>query len=327
MNKRTVLFSSLLLIALLLTAAANFWSKFVSNNDLPIVGITQITTHPALDEAREGIIAGLKDRGYVDKETAILSFKNANGDPSLTLPIAQQFVRQQVHVIVPITTPSALGAAKSTQDIPIVFCGVSDPVGVNLVQDTNQPGGNITGASDQWPFEQQISTFLEIMPDRRKIGLMYKSGDDVAKLGLDALLKIKDKLRFELETRPVSNPSDIYPTAVALYKDVDVVYTGIDHLIAENLESLVRAANEAGKPLLGGDSGAVEKGAIMALSINMTDLGVLCGNMVSDVLEGKNPGEMPIKTLTFGDLFVNKKVADKFNLSVDALKKYSPIVH
>src|SRR6266481_3276459 len=81
------------------------------NKRLPIVAITQIATHPALDEVRAGLIEGLKKRGYEDGKTITIVFKNASGDPSLTLPIAQEFVRMSPAVIVPISTPSALSVA------------------------------------------------------------------------------------------------------------------------------------------------------------------------------------------------------------------------
>src|ERR1051326_2538625 len=74
---------------------------------LPVVAITQIATHPALDEVRAGIVEGLKKRGYEDGKTVTIVFKNANGDPSLTVPIAEEFVRMNPSVIVPISTPSS----------------------------------------------------------------------------------------------------------------------------------------------------------------------------------------------------------------------------
>ena len=71
--------------------------------DRPVVAITQIASHPALDEVREGIIDGLKKRGYTDGENIEIMFKNADGDASLTLAIAQDFARRSPAVIVPVT--------------------------------------------------------------------------------------------------------------------------------------------------------------------------------------------------------------------------------
>ena len=286
----------------------------------PVVTITQIATHPALDEVRVGIIEGLKKRGYEDGKNVTIVFKNANGDPSLTLPIAEEFVRMNPSVIVPISTPSTLSVAKATKTIPIVFSGVTDPVGTGLVTNLQQPGGNITGVSDQWPFEAQVNAFLKVFPKARRIGMIYTRGDDVSKIGVDAMTELSKKLGFELRLSPVSQASDIYPSAVALLRDVDAIYTGIDHLVLENLDGLVKAAREARKPLFGGESGSVEKGGVLALSINMTSFGDLTAEQVVKVLGGQKPGDIPVAVVTSGDLLVNKAAATQFGLDLTALQ-------
>jgi len=290
------------------------------NEQLPIVTITQIATHPALDEVRAGLIEGLRKRGYEDGKTVRIVFKNANGDPSLTLPIAQEFVRMNPAVIVPISTPSTLSVAKATNSLPIVFSGVTDPVGTGLVKNLDRPGGNITGVSDQWPFEAQVSAFLKVFPKAHRIGMLYTRGDDVSKIGVNAMTDLSKKLGFELRLSPVSQASDIYPAAVAMLRDVDAIYTGIDHLILENLDGLVKASREARKPLFGGESGSVEKGGVLALSINMTSFGDLTADLVAKILRGQKPADIPVAVVTSGNLLVNKAAAGQFGLDLSALQ-------
>ena len=98
------------------------------------IGISQVATHPALDATREGIIAGLADNGYVDGDNLIVDYQNSEGDPSLFGSIAQQFVTNDVDIIVCIATPNAqaaIAAAEGT-DIPVVFTAVTDPVGSGI---------------------------------------------------------------------------------------------------------------------------------------------------------------------------------------------------
>ncbi|CAN5466289.1 ABC transporter substrate-binding protein [soil metagenome] len=291
-----------------------------NQKDLPIVTITQIATHPALDEVREGLIEGLKKRGYEDGKTVTIVFKNANGDALLTLPIAEEFVRMNPTVIVPISTPSSLSVAKATKTIPIVFSGVTDPINTGLVNNLENPGGNITGVSDQWPFEAQVTAFQKWFPKAHRIGMLYTRGDDVSKIGVDALTELSKKLGFDLQLVPVSQSSDIYPAAVALLRDVDAIYTGIDHLLLENTDGLIKASREARKPLFGGESGSVEKGAVLAISINMKDFGDLTAEQVVKVLKGQNPGQIPVAVVTKGDLLVNRAAATEFGLDISALQ-------
>jgi putative tryptophan/tyrosine transport system substrate-binding protein len=292
-----------------------------ANGSVPVVAITQIATHPALDEVRAGILSGLAKRGYVDGKNVKIIFRNANGDPALTSSIAGDFVRRNVTVIVPISTPSALAVAQSTKTIPIVFSGVTDPIGVGLVKDLTSPGGNITGVSDRWPFKLQVEEFLKAFPERKRIGMLYTRGDDVSKIGVESMTALSKELGFELVLRPVSSAEDIYPTAVSLLGQTDAIYTGIDHLILENMSGLVKAANEANKPLFGGESGSVELGGVLAVTINMTEFGQITGEMVADVLEGAKPANLAIKTVSNGDLYINRAAAIRFGLNVDGLQK------
>lgn len=298
-----------------------FTPKNKDENELPIVAITQIATHPALDEVREGIITGLEKRGYKDGENIKIIFRNANGDASLTLPIAQDFVRRSPAVIVPISTPSTLAVQKSTKRIPIIFSGVADPKGSGIVSNFEHPGGNITGVCDRWPFEKQVKTFLDVFPDTKKIGMLYTQGDDVSRIGVESMKKIKDSLGFELILVPISSPQDIYTSAVALLQRVDTIFTGIDHMVLENMDGLAKAAKEAKKPLFGGEPGSVKKGAVIAYSIDMTEFGDTTADMIVEVLKGRNPKEMPVRVVSNGKILVNRSAANRFKLDISALKK------
>lgn len=302
-------------------AIYNFRADTEGQSRLPVVAITQIATHPALDQVREGIIAGLEDAGFNDGQNIEIIFKNANGDGSLTTSIAQEFVRMNASVIVPISTPSSLAVATSTDTIPIVFSGVTDPVTTGLVNNLENPGKNITGVSDRWPFNEQVATFLEYFPDVKVVGMVFTRGDDVSEIGVNAMKILSSELGFDLELRAVSSASDIFAVTQALFRDVDAIYTGIDHLVLENMEGLVKASNEANKPLFGGESGSVEKGAVLAVSINMLDFGRLTAESIAQVLNGENPGAISIKTVSNGDLLVNREAANKFNLDIDSMIK------
>lgn len=309
----------LTLVALVVLGGYVMFRGDRTDGSVPTVAITQIATHPALDEVRAGIISGLAERGYQDGTTVRIVFRNANGDASLTVPIAEDFLRISPDVIVPISTPSAISVATSTNTVPIVFSGVTDPVGTGLVDSLDGSGTNITGVSDRWPFEAQVQTFIDVFPDTKVLGMLFTQGDDVSRIGVDAVAELASQLDFELRTYPVSAAQDVYPVAVAALRDVDAIYTGIDHLLLENMDGLVKAANEARKPLYGGESGSVEKGAVLAVSINMTDFGKLTSELVVQVLQGTHPGEIPVRVVDSGTLLVNEEAAKRFGLDVDQL--------
>ena len=94
------------------------------------IGIMTITSHPSLDAIRQGVIDQLESAGYVDGENMVLLLGNAEGDMATLGTIVQQFLDEDVDLIVATTTPALQAAYNATQDAqgpPVFFNGVSNP--------------------------------------------------------------------------------------------------------------------------------------------------------------------------------------------------------
>ncbi len=141
------------------------------------VAVTAIVEHPALDAARDGVKDALAAAGFKEGENLKFVYQSAQGNPATAAQIARQFVGEAPDVIVPISTPSAQAVVSATRDIPIVFTAVSDPVGAQLVKDMAKPGGNVTGLSDMSPVAEHIKLIKEVMPNIKKLGYLYNSGE------------------------------------------------------------------------------------------------------------------------------------------------------
>ena len=59
--------------------------------------------------------------------------------------LAKELVDLRPDAIFGVTTPVIGALARETRTIPIVFAGVSDPIGSGFVANLAHPGGNITG--------------------------------------------------------------------------------------------------------------------------------------------------------------------------------------
>ena len=102
----------------------------------------------------QGIQDGLAEEGYKGDQVKI-DFMNSEGDQSKVATMSKQLVSNGNDVVVGIATPAAQGLASATKDLPVIMAAITDPVGANLVQNLEKPGGNITGVSDHNPAEQQ----------------------------------------------------------------------------------------------------------------------------------------------------------------------------
>src|SRR5690606_30935118 len=145
--KRLLSLASLaLLVVLAALVPAGIFSPALAQAPVRI-GITQFMEHPALDAFRIGFLEAIEEAGYVIGQDIIIDYQNSQGDMTLVRAIAEKFVQNQYDMIYAITTPSLLAVANLTKDIPIVFAGVRDPVGSQVVESFERPGGNITGTS------------------------------------------------------------------------------------------------------------------------------------------------------------------------------------
>jgi putative ABC transport system substrate-binding protein len=88
---------------------------------------------------------GLREAGWVEGRNIRTDYRWADGDPDRLRAYAAEIVGSAPEAIFCNSTPVLAALRKETQTIPIVFTGVSDPVGAGFVASLARPGGNLTG--------------------------------------------------------------------------------------------------------------------------------------------------------------------------------------
>ena len=219
-----------------------------SDDGMLKVGIIQLMEHPSLDTIRESIIEGLEDEGYVDGENIKIDYQNGQNDMSTMKNIAQKFVGDEVDVIVAIATPAAQAALSETTDIPIVFAAITDPVDAELVDSLENPGGNVTGTSDEVSAEQIMNLANDITPGFKTIGALYNIGEDNSVSVVAGLKDFAAKNGYKVVESTVTNTSEVQQAAQYLADKVDVVFSPIDNTVASSLAVVTDIFNNADIP-------------------------------------------------------------------------------
>ncbi len=252
------------------------------------IGISQIVTHPALDATREGIIAGLAEKGYVEGDNIEIDYQNSEGDMNLVASIAQKFVSDKVDAIVSIATPNSLAAidaAKGT-DIPVIFSAITDPAGSGMVTDwDNHPNENVTGVSDMIVVQDDVQLITQIVPDVEKIGTLYNAGEANSVFLTTKLTEACDALGIEVVGSTVSTSAAVLAAAQALVGRVDAIWVGTDNTVVSGLEALIKVCEDNQIPLFPADEPSIERGGIAAYGFDYYDIGLQTGYMVARVLE------------------------------------------
>ncbi|HEX6594068.1 MAG TPA: ABC transporter substrate-binding protein [Bacillota bacterium] len=273
------------------------------------IGATQIVEHPSLDQAYEGFKAALEEAG-LDVE---YDFQNAQNDKSNVNTISQNFVSDGVDLIFANSTPSALGALQATNDIPIVFTSVTDPVDANLVTSMEEPGDNITGVVDLHPeaIDETVNFIDTYFPDS-KVGLIYNAGEQNSVAQIETVQTAADGTSLSFVERTVSNSAEVQQATTSIVDEVDVIYIVTDNTVVSALDSVVGVANDQDTPLIVGEPDSLTKGGFATFGIDYYTIGYRTGEMAVDLLTGeKTPKDIPVEYPPKIQLYINKEAAEE----------------
>lgn len=287
------------------------------------IGITQLVEHPALDSAREGFIAALKDKGYEEGKNLKIDYQNAQNQQPTANTIAGNFVSSKVDMILAISTPSAQAALNKTSKIPILITAVTDPVGTGLAKSLDSSGNNVTGTSDDVPIDKQLDLLKKLLPNAKKVGVIYNTAEKNSQVQVESAKKAAPNAGLEVVEIGVTGTNDIAQAVANALDKIDVVYVPTDNTIASAIPLLVDKCYSKNIPIIASEAGMVKKGALATSGIDYYQLGYQTGLKAVEVINGKEPKDIPITVLEEMQLVINTDAAKKLNIEIpsDILEK------
>lgn len=286
------------------------------------VGVLQLVSHPALDQIYEGIKEGLADEGLEEGKNLKLLFQNGQGDQSKLNTMSQQLVQDKADVLVGIATPAAQALDNNVKkkDIPIVLGAITDPKGAGLVASNDKPGANITGVSDQPPVGEIIQLAKKLLPNAKKVGMLYSSSEMNSQFQVAEATKKAESLGLEVVNKPVATTNEVAQTVQVLAQEVDFVFIPLDNTIANAMETVSQEATKQKLPVFPSVETMVEQGGVATVGISQKELGVQTGKMAAKIAKGESdPATTPIYTFSKGETIVNRAQAELFGINVDQL--------
>src|SRR5699024_11194176 len=153
-------------------------------------------------------------------------------------------------VIVAIATPAAQAVVAATKTIPVVYSAVTDPVAAQLVSSMDASGTNVTGVSDALVLEKQVELIQKILPDAKRVGMVYNPGEANSVVVVERLRELLPKSGMSLVEATAARTVDVGAAARSLVGKVDVIYTNTDNNVVSAYEALVKVGNDAQIPLI-----------------------------------------------------------------------------
>lgn len=291
----------------------------------PQIAITQIVAHPSLDQIRQGILDELIDQKLIQKDLSDVIYQNAQGNITIAAQIAQRFVALKPKVIVAITTPSAQTMMKAAKDalIPIVFGAVTDPLDAGLVPRLKDHKGWITGTVDLPLPKTQLSFIKKILPNGRKIGLVYNPSEKNSQKQVKAIKEVATTFGIEVEEASAFKTADVAQATSYLTDKVEAILLPNDNTVISALETIIKIAKKSGIPVFASDPESVKSGAVAAVANDQYQVGRKTGMMVANILKGQDIKEIDVQIIAAGKSYINEKALKDLGLNPPSSEKDS----
>jgi putative tryptophan/tyrosine transport system substrate-binding protein len=106
---------------------------------------------PPLPAMLSAFREALQQRGWTEGKNLSIDVRWPKGSFAQDPGLISEVLHSNVDVIVAWATPTALAVRRATSTIPIVFLGISDPVGSGLAASLAHPGARHTSFPAQTP--------------------------------------------------------------------------------------------------------------------------------------------------------------------------------
>lgn len=285
------------------------------------IGIGQFAEHGSLDNCREGFLQGLADEGIIEGKNLTILYENAQADGGTASQIINNFLSKKADLICAIATPiaqAAYGGAKK-DGIPVIYTAVTDPVAAALANEDGTPVGEVTGTSDKLPVEKQLEMIRQILPDAKKIGILYSTSEVNSETAIAEYKAAAGNYGFEIVEGPVTSTADIPLAADSILEKVDCLNNLTDNTVVSSLPMILDKASKKNIPVFGSEVEQVKIGCLASMGLDYIDLGKQTGKMAAQVLKGeKKASELNFEVIEEAAFYGNTKVAENLGITLPA---------
>ena len=305
-----------LVAALALSTMVGCSSK-KDSSDQKKIGVVQLVEHDALDASYKGFKDGLEKAGYKDGDKIKIEYKNAQNEQSNCQTIAKQFVTDKCDLVLAIATPAAQAMANESKDIPILVTAVTDPADAKLVKSNKKPGTNVSGTSDLTPVAKQMNLLKELIPNAKKVAMLYCSAEANSLYQIQLFEAALDKDGIAYKEYAIADTNEVQSVTTAAAGECDVLYIPTDNTLASVTETVYNVVAPAKVPVIAGEEGICNGCGVATLSISYYDLGYATGEMAYEILaEGADITTMDVRYAPNVTKKYNAKICEELGITV-----------
>ncbi|MDY5845958.1 MAG: ABC transporter substrate-binding protein [Bariatricus sp.] len=280
------------------------------------IGICQQLEHPALDQATQGFEDACKEK--FGEENVTFDLQNGQGEQANCATIANNFVADNVDLILANATTALQCSAAATDSIPILGTSVTDyATALDITDWSGATGMNISGTSDLAPIDEQAKMMLELLPDVKTVGILYCSAEPNSAYQAKLFTEAMEAEGVACKEFTAADSNEIQSVVTSAIEECDALYIPTDNTMAGNTEVINNICLPAKKPIIAGEQGICSGCGIATLSISYYDIGYRAGEMAYEILvNGADVSTMDIEFAPEVTKMYNPTICDELGITI-----------
>jgi len=268
---------------------------------LPAIAILQQTSSMVLEDAVQGMIAGLAERGFVADQTVTIQRYNAEGDLAQGNAIAREIVGGPFDLVLTSSTPSlqAVATANSRGRVKHVFAAVADPFSAGVGLDRADPlvhPPHMVGYGSLAPVDLTFRIARRINPRLARVGVAHNPAESNSRRFLELARASCGALGIALLEAPVENSSGVIEAVQStIARGAEAIFVPGDTTVISAVDSVIATAGKAHVPVFSVNPGAPDRGTLFDVGFNFREVGLVAGRLAADLLAGTDPRTVPIR--------------------------------
>src|SRR6266478_405325 len=238
--------------------------------------------------------------------------------------LAKELVDLRPNVIFGVTTPVVGALARETNTIPIVFAGVSDPIGSGFAANLAHPGGNITGFMSNDPAGtlggKWVDLLKKVAPRTVRIALLFNPATTVPlQYSLPSIQAAASSFAVQVNAAPVHAKDEIEGVIAAQTRHPGgglIVMPDVFNDV--NRELIIALAARYSVPTIYYNRVFSELGGLISYGDVRSEQFRLAAGYIDRILKGEKPADLPLQAPTKFELIINLKTAKSLGLTVPA---------
>jgi ABC-type uncharacterized transport system substrate-binding protein len=277
------------------------------------VALVQYASQAGIDEAMRGVIEALKARGYEDGGRLAVRTYNAEADIATANAIGREVVSGGNDLIVSVTTASLQTIANANRNgtkTRHVFGLVTDPygAGVGISRDNHmEHPPYMTGYGSMQPVADGFRMARTMRPELKTVGLVWNPAESNSVAQTKVAREVCAALGITLIEANAENSTSAAESASSLIsRGVEAIWISGDVTALIASDAIIGIARRARIPVFTSIPPNADKGALFDFGSDFVEIGHAIGNLAADVLEGRNPADVPVENLVPPMFIINK---------------------